>query len=166
MFVSVDLPIPGEPPSSTSEPGTRPPPSTRSSSPIPVDIRRTGATPISLSRRGARRCARAEPLRAPGPRAARRAWPCPRAGRRGSSTSAFQASQPGHCPCHCGAWKPHWTYVRPDLPRTLQVGIDAFSGDNSPAADMIDRVDWFRFAPPGVSARAANAKILRALTRD
>ena len=34
--VSVDLPMPGEPPSSTSEPGTRPPPSTRSSSPIPV----------------------------------------------------------------------------------------------------------------------------------
>ena len=36
MFVSVDLPMPGEPPSSTSEPGTRPPPRTRSNSPIPV----------------------------------------------------------------------------------------------------------------------------------
>ena len=32
---SVDLPIPGSPPSSTREPGTRPPPSTRSSSPMP-----------------------------------------------------------------------------------------------------------------------------------
>ena len=39
MFVSVDLPIPGEPPSSTSDPGTSPPPSTRSSSPMPVDSR-------------------------------------------------------------------------------------------------------------------------------
>ena len=36
MFVSVDLPIPGAPPSSTTDPGTMPPPSTRSSSPIPV----------------------------------------------------------------------------------------------------------------------------------
>ena len=41
--VSVDLPMPGEPPSSTSEPGTRPPPSTRSSSPIPVCRRGTAA---------------------------------------------------------------------------------------------------------------------------
>ena len=34
--VSVDLPIPGAPPISTSEPGTMPPPRTSSSSPIPV----------------------------------------------------------------------------------------------------------------------------------
>ena len=32
---SVDLPMPGSPPSSTSEPGTRPPPSTRSTSRMP-----------------------------------------------------------------------------------------------------------------------------------
>ena len=36
---SVDLPMPGSPPSSTIEPGTMPPPSTRSSSPMPVDSR-------------------------------------------------------------------------------------------------------------------------------
>ena len=36
---SVDLPIPGSPPSRTSGPGTRPPPSTRSSSPIPMGRR-------------------------------------------------------------------------------------------------------------------------------
>ena len=36
IAVSVDLPMPGEPPSRTTEPGTSPPPSTRSSSPIPV----------------------------------------------------------------------------------------------------------------------------------
>ena len=41
MFVSVDLPMPGEPPRSTREPGTRPPPSTRSSSPMPVCRRGT-----------------------------------------------------------------------------------------------------------------------------
>src|SRR5262249_43790611 len=33
---SVDLPMPGSPPTSTAEPGTRPPPSTRSSSAMPV----------------------------------------------------------------------------------------------------------------------------------
>lgn len=45
-----------------------------------------------------------------------------------------------------GRWVVHWSYTRGDLPRTLQVGIDGFSGDNSPHADMIDRVDWFHFA--------------------
>ncbi len=52
MLVSVDLPIPGAPPSSTSEPGTRPPPSTRSSSPMPVGRRATGAAPTSASGTG------------------------------------------------------------------------------------------------------------------
>ena len=37
--ISVDLPIPGAPPTSTSEPFTAPPPSTRSSSPMPVGKR-------------------------------------------------------------------------------------------------------------------------------
>ena len=60
MFVSVDLPIPGEPPSSTSDPGTRPPPSTRSSSPMPVDMRLTAVSPTSVSGRG-------PSSRAPGP---------------------------------------------------------------------------------------------------
>ena len=36
---SVDLPIPGSPPTSTTEPSTRPPPRTRSSSPIPIGRR-------------------------------------------------------------------------------------------------------------------------------
>ena len=52
MFVSVDLPIPGAPPSRTSDPGTMPPPSTRSSSPMPVLMRATGGEPTSRSRRG------------------------------------------------------------------------------------------------------------------
>ena len=107
MFVSVDLPIPGEPPSSTSEPGTRPPPSTRSSSPMPVDMRVTGAEPTSPKGSGtsvgretadaADPTRRLPPVRPPWPRAA---------GRR-SSTSVFHASQPGHWPCHCADWKPH-----------------------------------------------------------
>ena len=71
MFVSVDLPIPGEPPSSTSEPGTRPPPSTRSSSPMPVDRRCTRRrADVAQRTRGERRAPRAPPRAAPPRRAA------------------------------------------------------------------------------------------------
>ena len=63
MLVSVDLPIPGAPPSSTSEPGTRPPPSTRSSSPMPVGSA-TGAAPTSASDTG-----EAQPALLPAPAA-------------------------------------------------------------------------------------------------
>ena len=37
--IKVDLPIPGSPPSRTSEPLTKPPPNTLSNSPIPVCVR-------------------------------------------------------------------------------------------------------------------------------
>ena len=65
--VSVDLPIPGEPPISTSEPGTRPPPSTRSSSPMPVVQPREPSAPGR--RASAHR--RERPAGARAPRAAR-----------------------------------------------------------------------------------------------
>ena len=91
MFVSVDLPIPGEPPSSTSDPGTIPPPSTRSSSPIPVDSRGTGDD-VDLRERP----------RPSGP--ARRGAAGRPAARRGaaSSTSVFHSEHPGHWPCQRG----------------------------------------------------------------
>ena len=44
---SVDLPMPGSPPSRISEPGTMPPPRTRSSSPMPVGRRGTSRSPMS-----------------------------------------------------------------------------------------------------------------------
>ena len=91
MFVSVDLPIPGEPPSSTSEPGTSPPPSTRSSSPMPVDRRRTGAAPTSRSgtaQPGALGRPRQPPAR---PRRGRPRPRAPRGAGMRSSTSVFQA---------------------------------------------------------------------------
>lgn len=65
-------------------------------------------------------------------------------------------------------WIEHWSYVRPDLPKTLEVGIDGFSGDESPHADMISRVDWFHFSPTGVPAKlrgAKDAKLLPYLAR-
>ena len=46
-----------------------------------------------------------------------------------------------------GAWQRHWTYERPDLPLTLQVGIDAFSGYGEAKADLVSHVDWIRFRP-------------------
>ena len=49
---SVDFPMPGSPPSSTTEPGTSPPPSTRSSSAMPVA--RRGTASASISREPAR----------------------------------------------------------------------------------------------------------------
>ncbi len=46
---SVDLPMPGSPPISTTEPCTRPPPSTRSSSPMPVSVRASVVSITSVS---------------------------------------------------------------------------------------------------------------------
>ena len=51
---SVDLPIPGSPPSSVVEPSVKPPPSTRSSSPIPVARRGTPDLGHLGDRRGPR----------------------------------------------------------------------------------------------------------------
>jgi hypothetical protein len=52
---SVDLPMPGSPPTSSAEPGTSPPPHTRSSSAMPVRCarRRLGARALSARRRRA-----------------------------------------------------------------------------------------------------------------
>ena len=68
IVVSVDLPIPGAPPISTSEPGTIPPPSTLSSSPIPVVSRSRSAA--ATSRERDRLTARAAAGLEPRPRAA------------------------------------------------------------------------------------------------
>jgi hypothetical protein len=94
MFVSVDLPIPGEPPRRTSDPGTRPPPRTRSSSPIAV--RRRGARSALTSRSGTGRTAgpRLRAARAPPPLGAR------------SSASVFHSPHDGHWPCHFGVCAP------------------------------------------------------------
>ena len=81
---SVDLPIPGSPPSRTTEPGTRPPPRTRSSSPIPTG--RRGASGTADAREGSRPTA-VVPARSRASVHARRAWARGRPSRRGCSTS-------------------------------------------------------------------------------
>ena len=103
IVVSVDLPMPGEPPSRTSEPGTSPPPSRRSSSPMPVASR--GARSAATSRSGTGRPAGPPPPRGPRPPAEPAAGRARGVGAR-SSASVFQASHSGHWPCHLAAMWP------------------------------------------------------------
>jgi hypothetical protein len=51
------------------------------------------------------------------------------------------------------AWTLHWVYSRYDLPKVLEVGIDAFSGFDDTKADLVAHVDWFHFAATSVPAK-------------
>jgi hypothetical protein len=62
------------------------------------------------------------------------------------------------------AWKLHWVYSRYDLPKTVQVGIDAFSGFDDTKADLVSHVDWFHFERTGVPAKL-KAKYLHGRVR-
>ena len=59
-----------------------------------------------------------------------------------------------------GKWIVHWTYIRRDLPSTLQVGFDAQSGSGDDHADLLARVDYVHYAPTNVPARL-RARVLR-----
>src|SRR3954470_19367543 len=94
----VDLPIPGSPPTRTTEPGTIPPPSTKSNSPSPVvHLRRS--VPSTSRRRTGRASAAARFTGAPAE--------AERLGADGSSTSVFHSRQAGHWPCQRGVSLPH-----------------------------------------------------------
>src|SRR5581483_3151512 len=86
----VDLPTPGSPPTSTTEPGTMPPPRTRSHSDIGVCSRATCSARTSSSR---------ETRSADG-----RALPREAFGRSRASSREFQVPQLGHCPSQRG-WR-------------------------------------------------------------
>jgi hypothetical protein len=104
---SVDLPMPGSPPSSVTLPGTKPPPSTRSSSPCP-EPKRTGRPSVDrasgavVAGRGAR--VDVAPERAAG--ASRR-------------SSVFHSPQPGHWPCHLGESAPQAEQTKTVLGRAI-----------------------------------------------
>ena len=89
----VDFPIPGSPPISTSEPGTRPPPKTRSNSAMEVINRSSDSSSIESIATGtaAGTIIRPELLR-PRPAAAI------------SSTMESHLPQSGHLPSHLGDW--------------------------------------------------------------
>src|SRR5690625_2147204 len=100
----VDLPMPGSPPSSTTDPGTSPPPSTRSSSLSPdesldaADSAGTSARLVTLVE-----AVPVQLLRPAGPRAA--------AGLDTFSSSVFQALQSMHWPAHLGELAPHSLHI-------------------------------------------------------
>ena len=90
---SVDLPIPGSPPSKVTEPGTRPPESTRSNSSTPVGTAAASAT--STEARGTGMAPRS---RSP---TARSSEPS-----RASSTRVFHSPHVGHRPTHRAEMEP------------------------------------------------------------
>jgi hypothetical protein len=59
-----------------------------------------------------------------------------------------------------GRWVYAARYFRPDLPRMLEVGIDAQSGYGVDFADLVAQVDYVHFAPTGVPA-AMRAQLQR-----
>src|SRR5262249_24522798 len=117
--VNVDLPIPGSPPTSVTEPWTSPPPSTRSSSPIPVDRRNECSASTAVRGRGA---------------LAGRFFDAERA--RGTATSSStrepHVEHPGHCPSQRGETCPHCWQAKA-VRRALST-IDTGEVDNAASA--------------------------------
>ena len=93
---SVDLPMPGAPPTSTRLPPTAPPPRTRSSSPMPVEKRISPSVSTWDSFWGRRLPPTGADLARPGA-----------AGFSVCSSRVFQAPQAGQRPCHLGVSFPH-----------------------------------------------------------
>src|SRR5580658_6332938 len=101
---SVDLPIPGSPPTSTTEPGTIPPPSTRSNSSIPLESLGVCASSISPMATASASTASLPPIAA--------ARDCARASVAGGvyGSRLFHAPQSGHFPNHLLCTPPHWLH--------------------------------------------------------
>src|SRR5450830_1549316 len=94
----VDLPMPGSPPISTTEPSTRPPPSTRSSSPDAVEKRGISST-LTSARVLICACCPAQPVRPLGGAAPPLSTIV--------SVRVFQAPHSPHWPAHLGKVAPH-----------------------------------------------------------
>src|SRR5690606_21310314 len=108
----VDLPMPGSPPISTTEPSTRPPPSTRSNSPEAVEKRGTSST-LTSARVLRLAWSPAQPARPEGGAAPSMMV----------STRVFQAPQSPHWPAHLGKVEPH--SVQPYMRLALAIGNSA-----------------------------------------
>src|SRR5690606_4209560 len=123
----VDLPMPGSPPISTTEPSTRPPPSTRSSSPEAVEKRGTSST-LTSARVLICACCPAPPPRPDGAAA-------PPLSIR-VSVRAFQAPHSPHCAAHLGKVAPH--SVQPYM--RLALAMEVSSGKTAIIAPPPPRV--------------------------
>src|SRR6185312_5770774 len=101
--MSVDLPMPGSPPTKRAEPGTNPPPVTRSNSPMPV-MRRGGGASSDLRSSSSKR----RPLT--------RRTPDLIGGAAPSSVMVFQPPQDSHLPDHLEVVAPQdWQTKLEDL---------------------------------------------------
>ena len=126
MFVSVDLPMPGEPPSSTSEPGHEP------AAEHAVQLADAGQQPrlcfsaaTSDEPRGPARRGRAAPRRARSP------WP---ASPRASSASVFHSPQPGHCPIQRGVSAAQAEQTKTVVARGMLMNLGAGADGFAPRA--------------------------------
>jgi hypothetical protein len=66
-------------------------------------------------------------------------------------------------------WTLDAVYERPELPETLQVGIDAQSGYDSDHTDLIAETDWIHVAATGIPADVADrvrGQLTHAVSRD
>jgi hypothetical protein len=66
-------------------------------------------------------------------------------------------------------WSLDAVYDRPELPATLQVGIDAQSGYDSDRTDLIAETDWIHFSETGIPPGTTDAvlgQITHAISRD
>src|SRR5947207_11235430 len=94
----VDFPMPGSPPTSTTDPGTMPPPSTKSNSRRPVCHRSTPGPPPRADRRTGGRADSSDRLSVRPPD--RHSFPT------ASSTRVFHAPHASHRPAHFGCSAP------------------------------------------------------------
>ena len=105
--------MPGAPPMTVTDPGTRPPPSTRSTSPTPVVVGERSSVGTSPTRRAG--------SAATGPDR-------PTA-RTASSVRVFHSPHVGHCPAHWGDAPPQdeqrWTVRDRLMARTYGGGVTA-----------------------------------------
>ncbi|VFT09309.1 Uncharacterised protein [Pseudomonas aeruginosa] len=130
----VDLPMPGSPPISTTEPSTRPPPRTRSSSVEPV-VKRGISSTLTSARVFRLACWPAQPPR-PEPLGAASTT---------VSTRVFQAPQSAHWPAHFGKVAPH--SVQPYMRLALAMGTPLAGKAQMIAAGLIPiSLDRPRFA--------------------
>ncbi|MNZ45836.1 hypothetical protein D3C78_635000 [compost metagenome] len=118
----VDLPMPGSPPISTTEPSTKPPPRTRSSSLEAVEKRGTSSTLTSASVLICA-CCPAQPVRPLGAAAPPLSTMV--------SVSVFQAPHSPHWPAHLGKVEPH--SVQPYMRLALAIGTPGKKRDDSSA---------------------------------
>src|SRR5439155_957510 len=127
---SVDFPIPGSPPTSTTDPGTMPPPKTKSNSARPVGQRSIASLPMADRRTGGPPVVTVA-LRPPRPPDRQSARPTT------SSTNVFHAPHASHRPAHFGCSAPQ------SLQRNTECALATRRLDRCPALGIVVEASEF-----------------------